>query len=582
MPAIDVFRVGLSVIGISEPLTGPFRRKLIHRPMPLHFKPPSYRNWAAPLLVALLAGLLVFSAIDPAGDYPNLPAGPGLTVDETFNVQQGVRLVALLDAVGMGQLSLRDVFGEKEDLDPHKKIGYHLPDHPPLGRLWIGICHDLAYWLYPPPDHQTPFVTACARTAPAMAFALLVFLVGVVATKWYGPAAGTIAAVALVLMPRLFGHAHLASLETFIGLTFTAAALSVAAYWSGPKPPGWRTTCLTGCLFGLALLTKMQAVLLPVPIVACALFRWRAKAIVPLCLWGGVGFVVFFVGWPWLWLDPVGHLQQYFGQTTDRGMLYVWYFSRKYPDFEAPWHYPFVMFLTTVPVGLHLLGFCGLFSGKPPAWKEPREQILLGCAVFPLLLFSWPGIAVYDGTRLFLVSFPLWAMLMGRGSTAVWTRIRHRLSHRMATLVLALFVAAQGYGLVAMHPCYLSYYNLLVGGLRGANWLGLEPTYWGDSLTRSFLEETASLVPLGAAIDVIPQLHQFQLGEMLKQSPILRRRRISLRSFEEDRAQRPHFVLIFLRKADLPNMLRTPPPNAKQLAEVRRDGVLLAALYEFE
>ena len=40
-----------------------------------------------------LAGLLgVVSTLDAAGDYPGLGQGPGLTVDEMFNVGQGCRL----------------------------------------------------------------------------------------------------------------------------------------------------------------------------------------------------------------------------------------------------------------------------------------------------------------------------------------------------------------------------------------------------------------------------------------------------------------------------------------------------------
>ena len=44
-------------------------------------------------MIAFAAFVAVVAAIDPAGDYPDAPQGPGLTVDETFNVQQGVRLV---------------------------------------------------------------------------------------------------------------------------------------------------------------------------------------------------------------------------------------------------------------------------------------------------------------------------------------------------------------------------------------------------------------------------------------------------------------------------------------------------------
>ena len=159
-------------------------------------------------------------ALDAAGDYPALVEGPGITLDESFNVQMGVYQWKALREYNLALLhpeSVREVFGTKA----------YNPDHPPLGRIWLGFWHDLIEWLFPPSDHPVDangirFVTDCARVGSATAFALTVLLIGVVATKWYGRSAGIVAAVSLVLMPRLFAHAHLASLETFLNLTYSA------------------------------------------------------------------------------------------------------------------------------------------------------------------------------------------------------------------------------------------------------------------------------------------------------------------------------------------------------------------------
>ena len=75
------------------------------------FQLPPLRCWAAPALVAFLAWGIILRSIDPAGDYPHAPPGPGLTIDESFNVQEGVRLVEALRGWGCGWLSLREVFG---------------------------------------------------------------------------------------------------------------------------------------------------------------------------------------------------------------------------------------------------------------------------------------------------------------------------------------------------------------------------------------------------------------------------------------------------------------------------------------
>ncbi|NOX54152.1 MAG: 4-amino-4-deoxy-L-arabinose transferase [Planctomycetes bacterium] len=555
----------------------------------------SQRRIWGPAVVALLAWGAASATLDPTGEFPDAPEGPGLTVDETFNIQQGAYLVQAVRIYGLGLLhpaSVREVFGSPP----------FLPDHPPLGRLWIGLWHEGLRTLFGPDRFPSRFSPTCARTASAAAFALLVFLVGVFAGRWYGPLAGTVAALALVLMPRLFGHAHLAALETFVGLTYTAATLAVAHWWtprppqapeaqpqahadkdtSSPAPlgdpPSWRVASMAGLILGIALLSKIQAILLIPPICVWTLWHWRRRAIVPLAVWGAVGFVVFFIGWPWLWLDPVHHLTEYLGRTTQRATLSVWYMGQKFADREVPWHYPWVLFLVTVPIGLQALGTLGVVA-RTAAWRHPREQLLLTCMAFPLLLFSMPRIAVYDGARLFLVSFPLWAVFIGKGCEQARQWLRQRVNARSAGIVLTVVLACQGWGLLRMHPCYLSYYNAAVGGLGGASRLGFELTYWGDSITRGFLREVVRHVPPGTTIAVAPTLHEFQWGDLRDESPLLKGRDIRFAPYGTSQADRAVYLLVFFRKADLPRELRHPPAGGERLAEVRRCGVLLATLY---
>ncbi len=538
---------------------------------------PWFCLWGTPALVACVGWIAVLATIDPSGSYPHAVQGPGLTIDETFNVQTGVFLSEAIRAYGLGILHR-----EREEVFGHQSYN---PDHPPLGRLWIGLFHDAVLFLLPPNDYEPPFVTVCGRAASATAFALMVFLVGFSASKWYGQAAGCAAAVAVVLMPRVFGHAHLASLETFIALTYAAAILVVAHFWDSPSSPSRRTACLTGIIFGLALLTKVQAILIP-PVVACwSLLYWRKKAIIPIAVWATVGMLVFWAGWPWLWLDPIDHVLEFLGRTTDRDVIYTWYFGQRYSDRDVPWHYPAVIFLTTVPIGLQLLGFSGLVCGKRRVWNQRREQLLLGSILFPLLLFGVPGVAVYDGARLFIVVFPLWALFVGRGCAWVLELLTRKYSLRTSACLLVGFVALQAYGLVTTHPCYLSYYNLLVGGLPGAQRLGMEVTYWGDSITRSFLQQSVQMLPPGETVVVTPPLHPFHLKEMLIQSPILRRHKIQLRRFDQldgtPLEGRSKYVMAFLRKSDLPEFVMAPPPGTEIVAEVRRQGVQLSVLYKF-
>ncbi len=541
--------------------------------------------WFGPALVAIAAWIAIVVALDPAGSYPHLPEGPGLTVDEMFNVEQGVYLLRAAQIYGLGLLapeSLQDVFGESKN--PQEPSVY-LPDHPPFGRLWLGVHHDLARKIAPPFDPDSPqgTVTACARTGSATAFALTILLVGWFAGANYGPAAGWLASLFLALMPRLWGHAHLASLETVTNLTCTAALLFAARAWDAAKPqangegaPSTRLSLLAGGLLGLAFLTKIQAVFLPLPLAVWCLWNWRGRAIRPLILWGLAASVVFFVGWPWLWLDPVHHLREYFARTTARAALSVWYFGTQYADKDVPWHYPWVIFTTTLPPATLLLGIYGLFRRKSDPSDDSIRWLLLGNVVLPLVAFSLPGIAVYDGERLFLTVFPFWAILAARGAERLCEQFSRWQLGRAAIITCLIFQAGQ---LVRYQPCPLSYYNLFVGGTSGAERFGLETTYWGDSITRELLQDVVRLVPEGSTIHFAPVLHQFQLDDLHRQSPILRRHGIHLAA-ATDSLSGAKYVLLFRRRADLPDELRFGPTNGKLLAEVSRGGTQLAALYE--
>jgi hypothetical protein len=520
-------------------------------------------NWPV-AAVALAAWISIIVCLDPAGSYPALPEGPGLTVDEIFNVEQGVYLLEM--SRSLGWLNLMP--GTSQEAF-RRENGYYNPDHPPLGRYWLGFFHHVAYWVAPPFQPDGPAVTACARTGSATAFALTVFLIGSFATAGFSRFAGICAAISLVLMPRVYGHAHLAALETATNLTCTLAVVGLGYFWAGAAVPDWRRSCFVGVLLGLAMLTKIQAVLIPVPVILWAAWKWKQNAVVPLLIWGLSALVIFYCGWPFLWFDPLHNIAEYLGRTTNRATINVWYFGQKYPDKLVPWHYSPVMFALTVPVILHLVGIAGAawpFRALKPAATEPRvtdaavaipndrdrNVLLLGCTFFPVVMFALPGIAVYDGERLFLTSFPLWALFIGRGASLVKDFLERQFrSSTAAATAVSLLLAVNALPLFLWAPCHLCYYNEVVWALGGAEKLGLEIDYWGEGVTRGLLQRVAQVAPEGESVAIVPTLHQFQADEYRRQSPILRSRGIRTVEFRSESRQQ-EFILIYRRFADLP------------------------------
>lgn len=534
-----------------------------------------------------MTAVLVSVMLDPAGDYPQGLAGPGLTLDEIFNVQIGV---AMADPLLSG------------DLPKLIQAGRLLPDHPPLGRLWLGIAHEVNLLIHPPVGKHDRIVIACARTGSAVAFGLLVFLTGYVSALWNGRLAGVGTSLAIVFMPRVFGHAHLAALESVLNLTYTAAFLSLACWWkpdftanaATPSAPRIRAAILCGLVFGLALLTKIQAIFIPIPVVIWAVVNWRWRALWPLAIWGCVGLLIFFAGWPWLWADPWGHLLKYLGHAKERPVIYVWYFGRQIADRNVPWHYPWVLFATTVPLGLHLMGLGGLAQMRPRmravdakhdqrltwSWLGSREVLIAGGMLLPLVVFSLPGIAAYDGERLFLMIFPLWAIFIGQGMAAAMDWVSQRTNPTVSGITLAGFLACQSVGLIQYSPVWLSYYNILVGGLEGAEKLGLQTTYWGDSITRELLVDVANQAPAGSLIDVLPVQHPFQLAALESQCPPLRDRQIKLRAFDEREKKPAKYLLVFQRRDYWPAEWNGTPQPYRLVLKTARQNTTLAAFYE--
>ena len=97
---------------------------------------------------------------------------------------------------------------------------------------------------------------------------------------------------------------------------------------------------------------------------------------------------------------------------------------------------------------------------------------------------------------------------------------------------------------------------------------------------REEAEDVVQQVPSGETVLVAPVLHQFQLDDLLRQSPILQRHRVILQPYDGQQVA-GQYLLLFRRRADLPDELRTGPVSAELLAETRHGTTQLAALYRF-
>jgi 4-amino-4-deoxy-L-arabinose transferase-like glycosyltransferase len=488
-----------------------------------------------------------------------------LTIDEPLDVRPGRTYVKALADRGWH-------FFDRAVVD---RVFRDNAEHPPLGRWLLGIASMLGEpleVLWKGPDPTDHYVLA-GRLAPALAFAGLVGLVAHVAGRRWGPAAGVAAAFALVAMPRVFAHAHLAALDTFLSAFWTLALLA------GERAVRARRLFVAmagaGAVWALALLIKIHAwFLLPI-LGAWSLLRLPPRrALAGIAVWAVVGVSLFWLGWPWLWYDPVARLQAYWGTGVARATIFAEYFGEVFADADVPWHYPWFYFAVTVPIGLQALGALGLVRGWKNRRADPFPLLLAGTIVVFLALFS-TRLPVYDGERLFLHVFPAWSLLIGLGFAWLWNHPRAGLRARV---VLAGLLLVQGYGLVALHPFGLSYYNAIVGGLPGAERLGLELTYWNDAVDQVLLDRLSRAAEPEASAALVPTLYPGQ--GILTTNRALALRRIILA--DQEKADRAEWVVLSRRTAYWPrSRIASRLGEGQRVASRSRQGVWLSALWHF-
>ncbi|MBN2294442.1 MAG: hypothetical protein JXM70_18580, partial [Pirellulales bacterium] len=249
-------------------------------------------------------------------------------------------------------------------------------------------------------------------------------------------------------------------------------------------------------MLGMTLSAKATGWLAPLPFVVWAtVYRDRA-ALKALTLALPIALGVFVLLNPPLWHDPVGGIVEFLHLNFNRGAqpelnISTQFLGRMYNlDFPLPWYNTIFWTAISVPIPIVLLACVGLAVSlrHPCRWKAAM-----------LLIFNWlvlvivraiPGTPPHDGIRLFLPSFAFLAAIAGLGAARLIAKAGDMKRPYVQAVVVALI--ASGYigsatSVYWYYPCWLSYYNLAIGGLRGAADRGMEPTYYWDAMDESVI-----------------------------------------------------------------------------------------------
>ena len=407
-------------------------------------------------LVALALGAAVLFTI---GDF-------GITWDEPQRYFAGV-----MHGMWFRDLSLSRI-------DYYWQPGH---DQPPMGTILGGFTRYLIFRKLGLMND----LTACRVQSGFFVFALTFALFSLLRPA-FGRGVALLAAVATFCLPRVFYDANLYSLDYPV----TAACVAAAwAFWKGLENPRWMPAAAV--LIGVALLMKVNGFFLYLTLYVWfvvrhrrnwgALFRrpatdaeraWRSGLLALTLL----PPFVFLLGWPWLWPDLFSRLTDYVRWQFGHAMIPTYYMGRT----QASWHYPFVMTLLTVPL-ITLLPLLAGMVRAPFGSHRALKLFLLLNGLVPLAVQAFLTQCRYDGVRLFLPAFPFLCALSAVGTGELAGMIRRRgLRLAFVGAYACLFLVSVWCSLVRYHPHQASYYNELIGGVRGATRAGFETTYWCD------------------------------------------------------------------------------------------------------
>lgn len=272
-----------------------------------------------------------------------------------------------------------------------------------------------------------------------------------------------------------------------------------------PLPWGWIT--LSGVFFGLALLSKVSALLM-LPAFAIWAIRQTARLqhgpsrwlalLGQAVLWGTVVAGTVLALWPALWVDLPGTIARFRAGMAGELAGHTQFFLGEVTDSPSAAFYPLVLLFRTTPLLLagFLLGLVSLFA-------RPLQRFVLGRAEAIAICINLAVVVVAltaNATKLDRYIVPMLPGLALIAAVGIWALAAFladrwpavaRTPSAWLGLTLLVVVVIQAVAMLPHYPYYLTYYNPLLGGParaqkalmvgngelldQAASWLNKEP-----------------------------------------------------------------------------------------------------------
>jgi hypothetical protein len=376
------------------------------------------------------------------------------------------------------------------------------------------------------------------RFPAAVMWGVLLAALYLLGVAFAGRVAALLAVAMMCFLPEPFFHAHLTCFDVPIAAVGLA---TLYAFHRSLRSRGWAVA--TGFIWGLAVLTKHNAFMLPV-----ALLGWWLVAGIPdvrrvgprswslpafplaFLMMPLIGVPMLFLLWPSLWHDPIASFGKYLAFHLHHDHYFQYYFGAAYQVPPFPREYAFVKTLLTVPVLVTVLFAAGkvllfvapavtwLRSGRPAFPQGTALESYWGRALFlavnmaqPIAIFALGSTPIFGGSKHWMLTMPFYCLLaavalvealrMGwRGATGLGVPDRPWLATAAAGLVASVVLLPGVDATLRYREVALGYYNELVGGLRGAADARMQRQFWSYA-SRGALDYVNRTAPEGIAVD---------------------------------------------------------------------------------
>jgi hypothetical protein len=237
---------------------------------------------------------------------------------------------------------------------------------------------------------------------------------------------------------------------------------------------------LAGVALGATVAVRVIGPLAGVVVFAYFVLQKNWRAFPAFLAYGLISILIMFVGWPFLWADPLNRVLEVVHHMSDNPtQLAVLFMGQMYRAATLPRRYFPQMLATTLTEPTWILFALGLaLAAYRTLWKkESRFQsalVAVGWFIFMLVYVLVEKPPMYDGFRHFLFSVPPVFAMAGFSFQFLYEKLKTRL---LFAAVTALLLLPGLLGIFQLHPYEYTYYNSFIGGTGGA-YRSYETDYW--------------------------------------------------------------------------------------------------------